>query len=659
VSSFCVLTSRVPQSNSPAPAPLHTSLAEIMHTPPSPDSTSRANALLDSVLNSIQSQSTSSSTSTPGSSDTPSVEPFSSTDDSSSSKLPSSSSGGESREDDTSVLRYKALADALTEGVNSSGSSQDQPDPVPPEPIQSPEEDSGEATEVPASHSWRNPPAPVPAPVPTRHSVQLVRDVSKKAAAATAALKSPSLTKIGDEGTLRRRPTKRIDLQQISSPQFVSSSTSVNAIPLANTVSPQPPSVVPDPRSPLKLSQRFKKLRGTLRAKPSSRDGEEVVPFALPNAMDSSQTRIHRSPSPTAPAPAQTVMVSQHHDGPASATESGRFKVPVPTPPASAGPGLKGFMARFRKPRRDPAKESREHSGHQSPDSLSYISPANERGNAWATVSSSMAKPRQSEDQFSVNASRARSPTPDPATVNQFFNAASQLGLDREALDALLLARTTSTSSRRTTVTQSATAVVASRSNSTASKLPISRTREDHSLDRARTPESYKPPARPNATTNQHPDGEIVRRTIIFASDNTSTPDISGLARKDSPAAGRPQQSPSVAPDRSTATATREPPVPRLPAGLGRAHSTKPSESSSLYVLPFDFFFYRQSVTQGLAMMCTLRNRFIRAFRMDLPKSLHQCLWRRRQLRRSRVRVLHLKSCTYPTVRWYGLYLIP
>jgi hypothetical protein len=122
--------------------------------------------------------------------------------------LPSvSSRGGESREDVTSVLRYKALADAITEGVNSSGISQDRPDPVPSEPIQSPEEDSGEATKVPASHSWRNPPASVSASVPTRHRVQLMRDVSKKAAAATAALKSLSLTKIGDEGALRRRPS--------------------------------------------------------------------------------------------------------------------------------------------------------------------------------------------------------------------------------------------------------------------------------------------------------------------------------------------------------------------------------------------------------------------------------------------------------------------
>lgn len=573
------------QNNSPAPAPVHTARTELGHSPPSPDSTSRANALLDSVLNSIQSQSTSTSTSTPASSDIPPAGPFSSTDDDSSSKFPSvSSSGGESREDDTSVLRYKALADALADGVKpDSSSSKDQPDPIPSGPIQSPEEDSGEATEVPPSHSWRSPQAPVPASVSVSHNVQLVRDVSKKAAAATAALKSPSLT-IGDEGTLRRRPTKRIDLQQIGSPQFVSSSTSVNAIPITNAVSPQASSPIPDPRSPLKLSQRLKKLRGSLRTKPSSRDGEEATPFMLPSAMESSRTPIHRYPSPTATSPAQTLMVSQHNDAPASATESGRFKVSVPTPPASAGPGLKGFMARFRKPRRDPTKESREYSGHQSPDSVSPVSPPIERENTGVPVSYSGAKPRPSEDQFSVNASRARSPTPDLATVNQFFNAASQLGLDRGALDALLLARTTSTSSRKTTQTQGSTAFAGSRSNSTTSKLPMSRPREDHSLDRARTPESYRPPVRPNATANRHPDGEILRRTIIFASDNTSTPDLSGLVRKDPAASGR-QQSPSGALDRPTGSATREPSLPRVAAALGRTHSTKPSETSSLYVI--------------------------------------------------------------------------
>ena len=574
------------QTNSPAPPPPQTtSPAEIGHIPPSPDPTSRANALLDSVLNSIQSQSATSTTaSTPASSDNPTADPLSSTDDDISSKFPSISSGSrESHEDDASALRYKALADALAENEKVAGANSPDQGPIISDPIQSPEEDSGEATEVPASHVWRSPPVPIAVPVPATHTVQLVQDVSRMAAEATAALKNPSHTKIGEpDGTLRRRTTKRIDLQQISSPQLVSSSTSVNALPIAHSVSSHTSSPTSDPRSSLKLSQRFKKLRGTLRSKPTSRDGEEVTPFIVPSQVDSSQSPIHRLPSPMTPV--QTLMFSQHHDSPASATELGRFKVSVPPPPASAGPGIKGFMARFRKPRKDSKDQahlSRDYSGHQSPDSNS-VSPPHERVDSGAPVSpSSTAKPRQSEDYSLMNASRARSPTPDPATVNQLFDAASQLGLDRGALDELL-ARSTSTSSRNTSWTPSATAFTGRRSNTTTSKLPVPRTREDHSFDQPRTPESYKPPARPNAV-NRHPDGEIVRRTIIFAGDNASTPDLNGLTQRDS-TLGRQQRSPSAASIHSTGSAAREPPVPRLPAGLGRTHSTKPSESGSLYV---------------------------------------------------------------------------
>lgn len=616
--------------------------------PPSPDSTSRANALLDSVLNSIQSQSATSTTgSTPASSDNPSVEPLSSTDDDTSSKLPSiNSSSRESHEDDTSALRYKALADALAETekpppVNFMGH-----DPITSEPIQSPEEDSGEATEVPASHSWRSPPPPVPVPVPASHTVQLVQDITRKATEATAALKNAPQPKIGDhDGTLRRRPTKRIDLQQISSPQLVSSSTSVNALPISPAVSPRTSSPISDPRSPLKLSQRFKKLRGTLRAKPTSRDDEEVTPSVVPTQIDASQSLVHHHSAST---PAQTLVVTRRNDSPASATEIGRFRVPAPSPPASAGPGLKGFMARFRKPRKDSIKDRGIRStGYQSPDSTSPVSPPHERVDSGVPVSSpSSAMPRQSEDFFPMNPSRVRSPTPDPATVNQLFDAASQLGLDRGALDELL-ARSTSTSSRSTSWAPGATAFVGRRTN-TMTKSPAPRTpREDHSLDRSRTPESYKPPARPNAV-NRHPDSEIVRRTIIFASDNASTLDLNGLTPKDS-ALGRQQRSPSAASNHSSASATREPPVPRLPVSLGRTHSIKPSESGSLYVCcPVSF---TNKSNKSLAMTCFLRNKPIQVFRMDLLRNPLYCRPVRYLLRKNRLRVLHWRFCTYPMAK--------
>jgi hypothetical protein len=66
----------------------------------------------------------------------------------------------------------------------------------------------------------------------------------------------------------------------------------------------------------------------------------------------------------------------------------------------------------------------------------------------------------------------ARTSTPDPATVNQLFDAASQLGLDRDVLDELL-PRSTSTSSQNTAWTPGAAAFADRRSNTTMCKPSV------------------------------------------------------------------------------------------------------------------------------------------------------------------------------------------
>ncbi|KIJ43958.1 hypothetical protein M422DRAFT_252452, partial [Sphaerobolus stellatus SS14] len=352
------------------------------------------------------------------------------------------------------------------------------------------------------------------------------------------------------EPTVRRKPVRRIDLQQISNPQFVSSSTSVNAIPIpaaAAAVSPKPSSNTQLERSSsTRFTDRFKKLKSTLRTKPPSRDGSEVTPFIIP----SSATTASPSPlavfSPTSASPATPITAQTLHyipqlrsDVPASAVEPTRPKPTIPAAPASAGPGIKGFISRFRKPRKDSISSSTDQA---SPQSASSSSRSNDRGPLRApTVSRpSFSKPRRSEDVYSMNTNPrsptpvtpnsygTRSPTHDPA-MDQFINAGRDLGVDEQTLKKIL-ERSTSRASRNTTWTQASAQGI---SNSETPPIPSSR--GDNGIDRSRTPDpALKSHLRPNPPS-RYQEGEVVRRTIIFASDlNGSTPDLNGLGRKES-----------------------------------------------------------------------------------------------------------------------------
>lgn len=174
--------------------------------------------------------------------------------------------------------------------------------------------------------------------------------MKRKADEATAALKSPHAQESSVDGSHAspRRPNKRVEMHKISSPLFVSSSTSLEVLPLP--ASPSVGSGLGSP-GPSKLSQRFRKLRGTLRAKTTASD-----------VGDSQQQQQQQqgwsvdlgSPDPTTHSPN---FAAQMNMAASSSTDLGRQQrmralSPTPSTPQSAGPTLKGFMARLLKPRR-------------------------------------------------------------------------------------------------------------------------------------------------------------------------------------------------------------------------------------------------------------------------------------------------------------------
>ena len=186
---------------------------------------------------------------------------------------------------------------------------------------------------------------------------ELAKQVLAKVEAATMALrKSPSNPKFPD-GVGPPIPTakRKVDRDQISSPKLLSASTSVDTIAL------QPTTPVDSPISgsgsnlggTLRLGQRFRKLRGTLRAKPLP-TGEEVHPYPMDIAPSSNSpaTSPNLQHQPLVH-PGDVSISSTEHSGSVSITSVTTVTVEPHAPPAptqsSPGPGFKGFMARFRK----------------------------------------------------------------------------------------------------------------------------------------------------------------------------------------------------------------------------------------------------------------------------------------------------------------------
>lgn len=458
------------------------------------------------------------------------------------------------------------------------------------------------------------------------NQTELAREVQRKTEAATASLKRGPSAKYSDTNassiSLSR---KRITPHQISTPQLVSASTSMDTIPLRS------PSGNTQPQKPTKLGQRIRRW-GTLRAKPTMPTGEEITPFPLD------------AQSAGTPPPSQTIHYASSnvniHQPPASASlaELGMHKAPLPSPPATAGPGLKSFMSRFRKPRltdispeRDRRSVEQEHRSLapiSSPSSGTSTSPLNDyvfprHGQANQNQSAPAGKPSfQSASPRVIppdplpsapiaewSARPADDPRPpekpeananDTRALKQLFDAASNLGLDQTALNDLL-ARSGSHSSRspadRTMLTRNNLAVTNSRSTRNESAMDGSRSPtilEDHAgtdgfLERHEdTIISNVVPRKRVKPPQTYPDGQdgdvggnaIVRRTIIFPSESrTSTIDLNILMRKNSSSTRR-HRSASVASVTSSSRSVHDraptPPPPRSPTGRRFSHDASP-----------------------------------------------------------------------------------
>ncbi|KAI0695429.1 hypothetical protein C8T65DRAFT_46204 [Cerioporus squamosus] len=454
-------------------------------------------------------------------------------------------------------------------------------------------------------------------PTSNMNPAQLALEVQRRAEAATAALrKSPSIPKM-NEGT-GTHPRKRISPNKISAPTLVSASTSVDAIPLRS------PTTTPTPaaqQGSSKIGSRFKKLRGTIRAKQPIPNGEEVTPYPL-DLRSPQDTHHPAGSSPSLALRTDPIPIVSS----AGAGEPPRIKAPapLPSPPASATPGLKGFMARFRKQRAaapEPlASSSIGGSSRHGPSAsnsaasaLSTTSSGSSPDHAYGPVphsapalqtffrSTSPIHPPQSPTPRPPDShARASSqPRSDEDALKQLFDAATNLGLDQAALNDLL-ARSPSSSSRSTAWTKLTRAT--SPNDSRKSQVPMIRGRATPESVRSpmsegrpsvdgyspRPSAELKSPTRKSFDTLQRPrqqlaqspqqqqatSSAIVRRTIIFPSDSRiSTMDLSALVRKQSSVSRRRA---SISSNRSVHDRAPTPPPPHRGAG-GRRFSTDAS----------------------------------------------------------------------------------
>lgn len=477
-------------------------------------------------------------------------------------------------------------------------------------------------------------------PPSAQEEADLTREVQQKTAAAMLALKKrPSNSNLGD-GTVSRR---RIDTSQISTPQLVSATISVDTIPLRT------PSLSASNNSGTsKIGSRFKKLRGSLRAK-------NVAPSTEDQPQDA-----------RTPPASQTVyydpdrLQDSGSAGMSSATENGRLKGSVTSPSASASPGLKGFMARLRGKRITEVPSGTEHRASPHRLSPSPFSPFSQRQHesppAWASppanvdadFNSPTPRPdhsRQLSSRTPANVSVATEGTnANESALEQLFTAANNLGLDHNALNDLL-ARSGSISSktllgRNNSVVNTSKRAIPNESLGE-SRLDVSSIQQlsftdsggtfngssgsDHTatpgifstlppdnqngqpvVEGSKAPEetiSRKPSIRKPDHLRRPREGQteinpVVRRTIIYPSDSRISTVDAALTRKASSRRRRasatsvstrsvqdraPTPPPPKSPTAKRFSQDGSPPVPHLPHSLGQAESLLqvPSVSAS------------------------------------------------------------------------------
>ncbi|KAG8763058.1 hypothetical protein FRC11_006252, partial [Ceratobasidium sp. 423] len=305
------IASPPPVTQTPPPNLLLTPSPPPPSTPPvtksAEDQAKKANALLHAMMDSIESsphKPTTPPATAPSSVPSPSPQPQAlAPQNSFSSEEPQSttppSPQDEPQTPDTPVpdqdQRQKALADALF-GSDSDATVKD------PNPGFGRSQSLRAFAMPPVSSSPTTEPDASPViqgkSVPDEKS--LAEDVERRAMAATAALKSASTPRL--DATNGRKAGKRLNPRQISSPQLVSATTSVDTIGLAaaaaavgsNPSTPQQASQPLLPNTHSKLSQRIKKFTGNLRTRAPIPTGEEISPYVIeastPSSAEPTQT---------------------------------------------------------------------------------------------------------------------------------------------------------------------------------------------------------------------------------------------------------------------------------------------------------------------------------------------------------------------------------
>ncbi|KAG1754462.1 hypothetical protein EDB19DRAFT_1844377 [Suillus lakei] len=457
-----------------------------------------------------------------------------------------------------------------------------------PQPVASPTQDDVQLSSNASPYSLPFRSASVRSPRPLMDQAELVDEVRRKAEAATAALmKTSSGQKFTDANASSISVTrKKITPSQISAPHLVSAPTSVETIPLPQQ--PKTPTSTPLTHQPsLNITQRMRRLRNTLRVKQPVPSGEEVTPFPLdlqPSTAPPPSASLNRRP--TLP------LTKGYAYG--SSTDLGKAKSPtsISSPPASATPGLRGFMSRFRKRAADTQAENGNGFLRASPTTPSPTSSHHGQGLVGSPVNTVSPASAPVPDPTSVpivgsvrpNIDGPSAMGNDSAAVKQLFEAATNLGLDQAALNDLL-ARSASVSSRTAGWSLSRSTSNAAASSSIArgdlltmrsrSPLPESQFSDDGGISSGGDDRTVrKLSIRKTGESSQNHQGipenpAIVRRTLIFPSDfRASKTDLSQMARKPSGKRHRrPASATSAHSGRSVHDRAPTPPPPKSNGG--------------------------------------------------------------------------------------------
>ncbi|GAB1517550.1 hypothetical protein RhiTH_000599 [Rhizoctonia solani] len=338
----------------------------------------------------------------------------------------------------------------------------------------------------------------------TQDDSSLAEEIERRAMAATAALKSASTPRLND-GTNGRKAGKKVNPRQISSPQLVSATTSVDTMGLAaaaaaagsNPSTPQQTAQTSLPHTQSKLSQRIKKFTGNLRPRAPIPTGEEISPYVvdvstppsteptqlnlgnrLPSGPTATASRVPSNPEPKSAPPTTESPINTPSTPDGSAQSSGGT-------PTSTQPRLRGFMARLRKGRKDSTVGTGEKPRAPSPLGPNNLKPIPAPPHIPAAMLKLQPVPmpeNMSTSSLGGSATGIEAPPPPPPPLSapqsapadmstgsihtpassqqvdeealrRLYDAASQLGLDHSAINDILV-RSQSTSSRSTGWTQ-------------------------------------------------------------------------------------------------------------------------------------------------------------------------------------------------------------